>query len=252
MLGFFIGDNLMKYYLHDTNARNDEKVTLLFIKYSYEGIGLFYAILEVLAAQEKPVKELVLMAQLNIGKKLIKHLYYMYEIELLSKQNDEVFNENILNFSEKYQIKKQKTREKVAEWRKNQQDNKDVTSYKDIRNDVKVKESKVKEDKESFIVFWDNFHTITKMLKSDKDAAFKKWKQLSKEEKQKALDNIKPYYLSLKDKKFCKKARTYLGDKNFNDEFKKVLVIDKNDKYRLPDKHPNQMTPEELEDYCKS
>jgi len=120
------------------------------------------------------------------------------------------------------------------------------SSYKDKDKD------KDKDYKETFNIFWDNFHTITKMLKSDKDAAFKKWKLLSKEEKQKALDNIKPYYLSLKDKKFCKKARTYLGDKNFNDEFKKVLVIDKNDKYRLPDKHPNQMTPEELEDYCKS
>ena len=51
-------------------------------------------------------------------------------------------------------------------------------------------------------------------------AAQKYWDKLSDIERQKAIDNIKPYYDSLKDKKYCKKARTYLADKNFNDEFK--------------------------------
>ena len=40
---------------------------------------------------------------------------------------------------------------------------------------------------------------------------------------QKAIDNIQPYWNSLRDKKYCKKARTYLADKNFNDEFKPAL-----------------------------
>ena len=135
----------MKYFLHDTNARNDEKVTLLYIKYSYEGIGLFYSILEVLAAQEKPVSELVLKSQLKIRTKLEKQLNFMYKVELLSLKNGDVFNENLLSFSEKYQIKKEKTRKKVAEWRDKQQDIKDVTSYIPVSNHSKVKESKVKE-----------------------------------------------------------------------------------------------------------
>lgn len=139
----------MKYFLHDTNARNDEKVTLLFIKYGYEGLGLFYSILEILGAQEKPVSELVLKSQLKIGKRLEKQLTFMYKIEILSVKNGDVFNENLLNFSEKYQIKKEKTRKKVYEWREKQTDSETVTSYNGESNQPKVKESKVKEIKEN-------------------------------------------------------------------------------------------------------
>jgi len=62
----------MKYYLHDTSAFDDDKVTELFIYFGYEGVGLFYVILEKLAKQEKPVKTDVLKKQLRIGKKLEK------------------------------------------------------------------------------------------------------------------------------------------------------------------------------------
>ena len=48
----------------------------------------------------------------------------------------------------------------------------------------------------------------------------KKWKKLTKKEKGCAINNIQNYYDSLNDKKYCKKARTYLNDKSFNDEFK--------------------------------
>lgn len=76
---------------------------------------------------------------------------------------------------------------------------------------------------ESFENFFHEYHRITKLKKSDKEAALKKWKQLSKTEYKKAFDNIQNYYDSLPDKKYCKKARTYLNDKNFNDEFSAPL-----------------------------
>lgn len=75
----------------------------------------------------------------------------------------------------------------------------------------------------SFENFFYEYHRITKLKKSDKEAALKKWKQLSKTEQKKAFDNIQNYYDSLSDKKYCKKARTYLNDKNFNDEFSAPL-----------------------------
>ena len=49
----------------------------------------------------------------------------------------------------------------------------------------------------------------------------KYWNKLKSGEKIRAINNIQPYFDSLNDKKYCKKARTYLSDKNFNDEFKK-------------------------------
>jgi hypothetical protein len=139
----------MKYFLHDTSSFDDEKITELFLKFGYEGLGLFYTALEKIGKQEKPVKTDVLKAQLRVGKKLNKCWLFMEQIGLLSSNNGDTFNKQLLNFSEKYQIKKEKTKIKVAEWRKNQEDKENVTSYKDICNDSKVKESKVKESKDN-------------------------------------------------------------------------------------------------------
>jgi len=76
-----------------------------------------------------------------------------------------------------------------------------------------------------FEQFWDKYHEVTGLRKSDKDAAEKYWKKLKKNEKQKAFENISNYYDSLpiySTGKPVKKARTYLGDKNFNDEFEVI------------------------------
>jgi len=45
----------MKYFLHDCNSFNDDKVSELFLNFGYEGLGLFYTILERIGAQEKPI-----------------------------------------------------------------------------------------------------------------------------------------------------------------------------------------------------
>jgi len=137
----------MKYYLHDTSAFDDEKISELFINFGYEGLGLFYTVLEKLAKQEKPVKTVVLKHQLKVGKKLEKCWKFMESLDILSSNNGDTFNKQLLNFSEKYQIKKEKTAKKVSEWREKQELIKNVTSYEPICNAPKVKESKVKENK---------------------------------------------------------------------------------------------------------
>lgn len=137
----------MKYYLHDSNAFNDEKITELYMEFGYEGLGLFYTILEKLSQQEKPVKTAVLKKQLNIGKRLEKCWCFMEEIELISSNNGETFNKQLLNFSEKYAIKKEKNRKRISEWRVNQADTESVTRYESVRNTHKVNRSKVNRSK---------------------------------------------------------------------------------------------------------
>lgn len=136
----------MKYYLHDTSAFDDEKVTELYMQFGFEGVGIFYVILEKLAKQEKPVKTSVLKAQLRIGKRLEKCWNFMEEIGLIYSNNGETFNKQLLNFSENYQIKKEKTRKRVSEWRKNQEYTENVTCYVPVCNAPKVKESKVNKE----------------------------------------------------------------------------------------------------------
>jgi hypothetical protein len=87
-------------------------------------------------------------------------------------------------------------------------------------NDTINKNDKNDKNEKEFNMFWNYFHEITGKKKTDKEPTLKYWNKLSDSEKQKALDNIKSYFTSLSDIKYCKKARTYLSDKNFNDEFK--------------------------------
>jgi hypothetical protein len=138
----------MKYYLHDSNSFNDEKVSELYLNFGYEGLGLFYTILEKLAFQEKPVKTLVLKHQLNVGKKLEKCWKFMEEIDLISSNNGETFNKQLLNYSEKYKIKKEKNAKRISEWRENQVVTENVTQYESVSNASKVNKSKVNRNKE--------------------------------------------------------------------------------------------------------
>ena len=215
---------IMKYFIHDTNSRNDEKVTLLFIEFGYEGLGLFYSILEILAAQEKPVAEKVLKSQLKIKKRLEKQLQFMYKIEILSIRNGDVFNENILKFSGKYQIKKEKTREKVSEWRNKQKDIKNVTSYKNIRNNLKDNISKdniskVNRDCEILINYsFDEFWNAYDKKVGDKTKLEKKWNNLTDDIRTKILFHIEKYKISQPVKKYRKNPEAYLNNKSWEDE----------------------------------
>ena len=83
---------------------------------------------------------------------------------------------------------------------------------------IQAKEIKV-EQENGFEDFWECYHDITGLPKTDKDAAFKHWKKLTKKEQGLAKERIEAYFESLSNSKYCKKARTYLADKNFNDEF---------------------------------
>lgn len=127
----------MKYYLHDSSSFDDEKITELYLKFGYEGLGLFYTLLEKLAKQEKPIKTSVLKSQLKVGKRLEKCWSFMESLGIICSNNGETFNKKIVNATENYSEKKEKNKEKISEWRKNQQDIKNVTSYEPVTNGVR-------------------------------------------------------------------------------------------------------------------
>jgi hypothetical protein len=190
----------MKYYLHDSNSFSDEKITELYINFGYEGLGLFYTFLEKIALQEKPIKTSVLKSQLNVGKKLEKCWNFMESLGIISSNNGESFNEQLLNFSGKYAIKKEKNREKVKQWREKQADANNVTSYQLACNATKVNKSKVnkskvkesKENKESEILIFpfssDLFIKVWEVLIKEK-----KWRGKSFAALQASLEQLGKY-----------------------------------------------------------
>lgn len=126
----------MKYFLHNVDSLADDKVALLFIEHGYEGVGLFYCILEKLAKKEKAVNTKVLKHQLKVGKKLEKCWKFMEEIELISSNNGETFNENLLNFGESMTEKREKKRKWIQEQRENQNNTNSVDVYRKKKNDT--------------------------------------------------------------------------------------------------------------------
>jgi len=173
----------MKYYLHDSTSFNDEKITELYLEFGYEGLGLFYTILEKLALQEKPIKTNVLKHQLNVGKKLEKCWKFMEEIDLISSNNGETFNKQLLNFSEKYQVKKEKNAKRIAEWRENQSVSEKVTHYESVSNAPKVNKSKVKESKVN-ISFSEMLSPFIADLNDEYDNFFSYWTEKDKKGKE--------------------------------------------------------------------
>lgn len=210
----------MKYFLHDSNSFNDEKITELYLEFGYEGLGLFYTILEKLALQEKPIKTIVLKHQLNVGKKLEKCWSFLEKIDLISSNNGETFNKQLLNFSQKYQVSKEKNAKRIAEWRNNQQVIENVTRYEHVGNTDKVNKSKVNKSKVNeikhlgdFEFFWDVYNK-----KVDRTKCEKLWNKLTDSEIQKIIATVDQYVLANPEIQFRKNPSTYLSGKCFNDE----------------------------------
>ena len=97
--------------------------------------------------------------------------------------------------------------------------NKQLTNKQQTTNNKQEEEEgKEREYWTSFETFWEAFHQITGKRKEKKMPAEKKWKQLTVVEKKLALEMIEPFSKS-NEEKYLQIARTYLGDKTFNDEF---------------------------------
>lgn len=111
--------------------------------HGYEGLGLYYVILEKIASAEKPIKTSVLKHQLKVGKKLEKIWKFMESLEIISSNNGETFEEKCLNNAEKYKKKSEKNAKRVSQFRENQDVAKNVMHYTEECNADKLNESKL-------------------------------------------------------------------------------------------------------------
>ena len=119
---------------------------------------------------------------MNVGKKLEKVWSFLEEIDLISSNNGETFNKQLLNFSEKYQVSKEKNAKRILQWRENQLVNENVTRSEHVRNAPKLKESKVNKVNEI------KEKIIEPLALSFRDSLFEKWFTYKKEKKKKYIN----------------------------------------------------------------
>ena len=104
---FFEKNHKSYYFSHDTNARNDEKVLQLRIKFGWEGYGLYWAILESLRAAKNYklkndfVSGLAFDFHIEV-KKLQDIIKYCTEIDLLKTSDKYFWSNGLLMRMKKY------------------------------------------------------------------------------------------------------------------------------------------------------
>lgn len=217
----------MKWFKHLTRSKSDPDIQESEIKFKTQGPYVFWRLLEIMGdedATDKPLKMNFIVFRNWFPSvtrpKLEKILsYFQHKLRIKWKLNGddiEIFCFKFSTISSDYSAKVRSKSEQASKLLRKK-------SVLEVEVDLKKKNKKEKEkkNKDSFMVFWESYHEITGLSKTDKEATFKYWKPLKVDEKEKALKSIKSYFESLRDSKYCKKARTYLRDKNFNDEFKK-------------------------------
>lgn len=120
----------MKFFKHNTTSIQEEGLSRVLLEFGYEGVGLYFAIIERLTFAEKPINTEVLKSQLKVGKKLEKIWKFLESLEIIYTKNGETFSKLCENFIETYEENKNKTKKRVSQFRDNQTDKKNVTCYK--------------------------------------------------------------------------------------------------------------------------
>jgi hypothetical protein len=225
------------YFPHDYDPTGDPKMQALIGEYGAAGYGIYWRIIEMLhsdSSHKLPLKKYIYTA---IAKQMLTSVEQISTIIEYCINVCELFNSDSEFITSNRVNRNIERRTQLSEKRSI------AGKASAIAQQVSTKGNKGKERKGNkriqditeMLLFWDTYHQITGMTKTDKEASFKYWIKLSVADQQKAIDNIKPYFESLNDKKYCKKARTYLADKNFNDEFKPALIKKTEQIYNNPE-----------------
>lgn len=140
------------YFSHDGNARNDEKLLAVRMKYGWEGYGLFWAIIEKLRESSNYIlsKDYSLIAfDLRTDATKVKSLIEDFGLFLFTEDDKCFYSERLKNSMDYKESKSIKARESISKrWDKYKPDTDVIRTYND-GNTIKGKESKVNEKKES-------------------------------------------------------------------------------------------------------
>lgn len=138
------------YFSHDGNARNDEKLLAVRMKYKWEGYGLFWAIVEKLRESTNYAlsKDYNLIAfDLRTEASIIKSLIEDFGLFVFTEDGKYFYSERLRNSMEFKEAKSEKARESINKrWEKYKSNTDEIRTYND-GNTIKGKESIGKEKK---------------------------------------------------------------------------------------------------------
>ena len=184
------------YFSHDSNARNDEKILAVRMRFGAEGYGIYFMILERLRDEYDymSIKDYnVLAFDFRVSADKVKSIIEDFGLFIKSEDGKKFYSNSFLERMEEKDLKSEKARESAfSRWNKNQDDANAMRTHSK-GNAIKVKESKVKESKvgnkipippglnsENFIKNWEILISQKRWKKKSEDAIIKSLDKLSR------------------------------------------------------------------------
>lgn len=172
----------MKYFGHETNASMNAKLKMVKAKYGYEGWGLYWHVLEIIACELDPPRKqscvyegnaLILADRFTSEERVTEILEYFVELNLFSKDaQGRYVNIKLLERLDETTKRKTRTNYNPKRTRNpvdNKQDDGTIRNNPEQSGQSKVKESKLNETKEKP-------QTAGVLINTkDKIIAFKSW-----------------------------------------------------------------------------
>lgn len=164
------------YFNHDSNARNDIRIIKLRSKLGYEGYGLFWAVLELLFAEENKlcIEDYNSLAfGLQCDPKILKQVIEDYDLFVI--EDGCFYSRRLNNQIEQINSKSKKAKDNVNKrWNKIQPNNNGNTS-------ISInKEDKSKNINKRINEFKNSINQIPDISNEDKDNFFYYWSELNK------------------------------------------------------------------------
>ena len=211
------------YFPHDSNARNDQRLLGVRMKYGMEGYGIYFGIIEILREQ----------SDYKLGSCQFESIAYDLRVDV-KKVEDIVMGEFVLfewdsEYSEFWSKSLKRRMEKLDLIKQKRAEAGRVGGKSKASAKAKVKQTQASKVKESrvdkskvnknilnieFEKFWDLYNKKV----GSKSKLIKKWESLTDLDRGMIIEHLPHYVKSTPDKNFRKNPETYFNNQGWFDE----------------------------------
>ena len=214
------------YFSHDSNARNDQRLIKVRMKYGMEGYGIYFGIIEIMREQEDYIiseSDIESVAyDLRVEKDMIKDLLYnhrLFEIRRDAVRKEAFFfSKSLKRRMEKLDLIKEKRSEAGRIGGKSKASVKAKGKHLEARRVDKSKGDKSKVYKNTVNIEFEKFWDLYNYKVGSKSKVLKKWESLNELDRGMIMEHLPHYIKSTPDKQFRKHPATYLNNQGWFDE----------------------------------
>ena len=209
------------YFPHDSNARNDQRLLRVRMKYGMEGYGIYFGIIEILREQANytlsfdDLESIAfdLRVELNVIEDIVSN-YNLFVIEGMSM----FYSKSLKRRMEKLDLIKEKRSEAGRIGGKSKASAKAKVKHLEASKVKHSKEDKSKVNKNTVNIEFEKFWDLYNYKVGSKSKVLKKWESLNDLDRGMIMEHLPHYIKSTPDKQFRKHPATYLNNQGWFDE----------------------------------